>query len=177
MFLHKFDKYILKYTNKYCRNFWVDKLMSLITHLGDLGFIWFVTAAVLITKRDYKRFGIMLIFAMVLTTILGEGILKNLIRRLRPCTEALASKLLISKPITYSFPSGHTASSFAAALILAKISMVFGITAFCMASLISYSRVYLHVHYPTDIVGGIVLGTICSDVVIYIFNHGIINFA
>jgi undecaprenyl-diphosphatase len=150
--------------------------MSFITHLGDLGFIWIATAAILIAKRDNKKYGLMLLCAIILTTILGEGILKNLIRRLRPCTEALASKLLISKPITYSFPSGHTASSFAAAIILAKISKVFGISAFCMASLISYSRVYLRVHYPTDIVGGIILGVICSDVVMYVFNQGIINF-
>lgn len=176
MLLQRFDKYILKFTDKHFRRLGVDKAMTYITRLGDMGFIWIALATILIAKRDYKKYGIMVVFALMLTTILGEGILKNLIKRLRPHTDAIATKLLISKPITYSFPSGHTASSFAAAVILAKISIIFGVFAFSMASLIAYSRVYLHVHYPTDIVGGIILGFISSNIVIYIFDQGLLSF-
>lgn len=112
----------------------------------------------------------MVLSALVLTTTVGEGIIKHLIRRIRPFSDIDQNTLLISKPITYSFPSGHSASSFAAAGIFIATSNPFAIYAIIIAALIAFSRLYLNVHYPTDVISGIILGLICSNVIINIFS-------
>ena len=81
-----------------------------------------------------------------------------------------AIQLLIASPTDFSFPSGHTMSSFAAASVIFHANTNMGIMAFVFASLIAFSRLYLYVHYPTDVLAGIVLGILASYVVIWIFK-------
>ncbi|NLZ48864.1 MAG: phosphatase PAP2 family protein, partial [Clostridiales bacterium] len=77
----------------------------------------------------------------------------------------------ISKPSSFSFPSGHTGFSFAATGVLAKYFRKYRIPLFILASLMAFSRVYLCVHYPSDIIGGIILGLICSQISIWVFDR------
>ena len=109
--------------------------------------------------------------ALILSTILGEGILKHVVQRVRPSEDIPAVNLLIAKPLSYSFPSGHTASSFAVAGVLAKYFKDYAIEFLGLASLIAFSRLYLYVHYPTDVLAGIILGLICSRIIIYMFSR------
>lgn len=101
-----------------------------------------------------------------ISEILGEEILKHIFKRIRPS----AVNLLIAKPVSYSFPSGHATSSFAAAGVLVKYFKKYAFEFLSLASLIAFSRSYLYVHYLTDVLAGIVLGLICSAITIYLSN-------
>ena len=97
-------------------------------------------------------------------------ILKNAVQRIRPCDLNAAVELLIERPHDWSFPSGHTTSSFAAAAALLYANKKMGIPALILASLIAFSRLYLYVHFPTDILAGILIGVACALLVIYIYK-------
>jgi len=144
--------------------------MPRITSLGNGGIIWIIIALVFVLNGKTRTLGEMIISSLILTTILGEGIIKHVIRRSRPFLNEIEDKLLIVKPITYSFPSGHTSSSFAAAGILYSMQSKLAVFAFLLAAVIAFSRIYLNVHYPTDVFMGIVLGLFCAHLVVYAFN-------
>lgn len=175
-YLQGIDIKVLNLLNKRFRYALLDKIMPLITALGNGGLVWIIASIYMISNEDYKIQGYMIMTALIVTTIIGEGIIKHLIKRTRPFINLIESKLLISKPITYSFPSGHTASSFAAAGILLAMNNKWSILAIILASLIAFSRVYLNVHYPTDVVTGIILGLLCSRLVITIFHSKITTY-
>ncbi len=140
-----------------------DVLMPMITSLGNVGIAWIILAALLLMIRRTRRTGAVLAAALVLDVILCNGIIKNAVARMRPFDRNPLAELLIHKPLDYSFPSGHTAASFAAAsgLYFAGERRLWK-PALVLAALIAFSRLYLYVHYPTDVVGGAVLGIFCG---------------
>lgn len=168
--LQSFDTALLGFINSYFHNSLLDSVMPMITALGNGGIVWVLLSAVLLLNRKYRFVGLLTVSAILLSSLLGEGILKHLIQRPRPFMDIPAINLLIAKPLTYSFPSGHTASSFAAAGILGKKFRQYRIPIYILAALIAFSRMYLYVHYPTDILGGILLGFICSKIVLYFYE-------
>lgn len=170
-FIQNLDNAILLYIHNNMHSPILDKVMVGITSLGNGGMVWIIIAAILLLNKKYRKIGVMVIVALLLTTILGEGILKHIVGRLRPSNEILNSSGLISKPLSYSFPSGHTASAFAAAGILAKYFKKYSALIFTLAVLIAFSRLYLYVHYPTDVLAGLFLGLICCKGTIYIFER------
>lgn len=141
----------------------LDKFMCLITHLGDAGIIWIILAIVMILIPKTRKSGVIVAAALVVDVLLCNVILKNLVGRIRPFDVNTSVQLLISKPKDFSFPSGHTAASFAsvAALYLAGEKKLWK-PALVLAILIAFSRMYLYVHYPTDILGGIIFGILSA---------------
>jgi undecaprenyl-diphosphatase len=103
--------------------------------------------------------------------MIANVLLKNLVARVRPYDVNTAVNLLISKPTDWSFPSGHTTASFGAAAALLYADKKFGIAAYIIAAIIAFSRMYLYVHYPTDILGGIAVGTLSFFIVITVYKH------
>lgn len=150
----------------------LDRTMPQITRLGDGGVLWILVALAFVFNGSSRAVGEMIIAALILTTILGEGIIKHLIRRTRPFVNGIEEKLLIVKPLTYSFPSGHTSSSFAAAGVLFAVHSRLALMAVVFAALIAFSRIYLNVHYPTDVFIGVLLGLFCAHVVVSSFRGG-----
>lgn len=140
-----------------------DSVMCFITSLGNAGMIWILLAMILLLLPKMRKSGMILMTALILDVILCNGILKNVFARVRPCDVNTAVQLLVPRPDDYSFPSGHTAAAFAtvAALYLAGKRKLWK-PALVLAALIAFSRVYLYVHYPTDILGGILVGTVCG---------------
>ena len=140
-----------------------DKIMCLITSLGNAGLIWIILALVLLAIPKTRKSGMIVMIALILDIILCNGLLKHIFARVRPCNVNTAIQLLIPRPSDYSLPSGHTAASFAAvaALYFAGEKKMWKI-ALILASLIAFSRLYLYVHYPTDILGGIIVGIVCG---------------
>jgi undecaprenyl-diphosphatase len=168
--LENLDLGALKFIHDFSQNYFFDKIMPVITSLGNMGLIWIIIALILVFNKRHRDVGIMIIAALILTSIIGEGILKHLIQRPRPFIAIPTVHLLIAKPMSYSFPSGHTASSFAAAGIIFSTLKKFRIHATILAATIAFSRMYLFVHYPLDILGGIVLGLLCSKIVLKVYK-------
>ena len=141
----------------------LDAGMLFFTHLGDAGFIWAALTAVLLVFRRTRRVGCVLAAALLVDAVLCNLILKPLVARVRPCDILTEVQLLIPHPDDFSFPSGHTAASFASvtALWLAGKKQ-WAMAALPVGVLIAFSRMYLCVHYPTDILGGAILGAACG---------------
>lgn len=142
---------------------WLDKIMVAITSLGNAGILWIVMAAVLLIIPKTRKTGLCMAIALVLDLLITNCLLKNLVARTRPYDVANFTDLIVKKPTDYSFPSGHTAASFAAvtALFMRKEKLL-GVISCVIAILIAFSRMYLYVHFPTDIIGGLVVGIIAG---------------
>lgn len=133
--------------------------MCFVTKLGDAGMIWIALAVILLIIPKTRKTGIVMLAALCIDLILCNGILKNLFARIRPCEVNTQVPLLIARPDDFSFPSGHTAASFAAVAALNfSEERTLWKPALALACLIAISRLYLYVHYPTDILGGILTG-------------------
>lgn len=137
----------------------VDMVMTFITRLGNAGAVWIVLAVILLIIPKTRRSGAVLAAALCVDALLCNGILKTLFGRIRPYDVNTSVRLLIARPVDFSFPSGHTAISFAAvtALMMAGERKLWK-PALVIAVLIAFSRLYLYVHYPTDILGGVIVG-------------------
>ena len=157
----------------------LDRVMCFITSLGNAGIIWILLNVVLLVNPKIRRTkdgmrcrlfgesgrqsGYILLAALILDLILCNGILKNLFCRVRPFDIKTSIELLVKRPVDYSFPSGHTAASFAAvaALYFAGEKKAWKI-ALVLACLIAFSRLYLYVHYPTDVLGCMLVGVLAG---------------
>ena len=129
----------------------LDKIMQLITHLGDAGIIWIILTIVMILIPKTRKSGVIMAAALIVDVILCNVILKNLIARVRPYDVNTAVQILVAKPKDFSFPSGHTAASFASvtALYLAGEKKL-------------WKPALAYVHYPTDILGGVIFGSLSA---------------
>ena len=148
----------------------LDKIMVAITKLGDAGIFWIILALALIGIKKTRKCGILMILSMAVGLILGNGILKNVIARSRPCWIDPNIPLLIPNPDDFSFPSGHTLASFISAIMIFLHNKKWGIVTLIIAALISFSRLYLFVHFPTDVLGAILLAAIISISMYHLWN-------
>lgn len=166
----RLDKKLLDFCSVKLKNKRLDRMMPIITHSNDFGFIY-ITLIILSILMDYKTYLAAGIFASIcLGLILGEGLLKHLIKRKRPiCSVPCKLKAMRFQGI-YSFPSGHTTSSFAAFGVMWFMHSQLWLIFLIFAILISFSRIYLQVHYPTDVFAGMLLGLICSKLAVFLAN-------
>lgn len=151
------DFFLLDLIQNYLRCGFLDAVMVFFTQLGDNGIIWIVLTLIFLYTERYRKMGVAMTFALVIALLLGNELLKELIRRPRPFTFREIS-LLIPPPSGFSFPSGHTMASFAAANAIWLTHRRLGKWAFLVASIIAFSRVYLYVHFPTDVLCGTLFG-------------------
>ena len=144
----------------------LNEIMKAVTHLGDAGALWIILAAVLLAFPKTRKSGAIVAAALIVDLVLCNGILKNIF----DVKEGIS--LLITAPKDFSFPSGHTAASFTAvaALYFAGEKKLWKISC-AVAVLIAFSRMYLYVHYPTDILGGIIVGIVSGLVGAYIIKR------
>ena len=145
----------------------LDVIMKIFTYLGEAGILWIAISLVLVIIPKTRKCGFTMALAMALTFLIGNVILKNAIGRGRPCWVDQNVKLLIKLPDDYSFPSGHTMNGITASLCLFFYYHKAGIGAIVVACIIAFSRMYLFVHWPTDILAGCLLGAV--DAVISFF--------
>ncbi len=170
--LFELDGNILLWIQEYLRNDVLNTIMKFITSLGDAGLIWILSAVVLLFFKKTRKVGIMIGMALIGSIILNNLILKNMFQRTRPYEVVDGLTRLIGKQSDFSFPSGHTGSSIAASIVIFKnLPKKFGIPALIVGILISFSRLYIGVHYPTDVIVGAIMGAVSAFISIKLYNY------
>lgn len=146
----------------------LDKVMIFFSKIGDVGAVWIAIGLILLFIKGYRHVGIAALLALLIGTIITDMTLKDWIGRERPFTFVEGLELIIDPHNSKSFPSGHTTASFSAAFVLAYYLEKYRIPVLILAGLISFSRMYLYVHFPTDILAGILVGLMASFLAITI---------
>ena len=159
----RFDLPILEWiaANLHCP--FLDAVMPIITLLGDAGIFWIAIAALCLFFPKYRKMGLSMGVSLLIGLLVCNVLLKPLVGRIRPYDYQLEHfgktiQLLVAAQHDFSFPSGHTIASFEAATAILLHNRKLGIVAMILAVLISFSRLYLYVHYPTDVLTSVVLG-------------------
>jgi len=160
--IQNIDDSILMFIQNNICNPTLDKLMPIVTSIGNGGLVWIVVAMVLLLIKKYRKYGVIMFIALLLCLIIGNVCIKTLVARPRPCHINTTIKLLIGIPLDYSFPSGHTMCAFAATAVLWYMNKKIGIISSILAIAIAFSRMYLYVHYPSDIFCGALIGLLIS---------------
>lgn len=152
------DLRVLDWTYTHLRSRAGNIIMPLLSLLGNFGFIWFCITGFLFFTRINTKAAYATFWSLFFSALLGNIILKNVIRRPRPFSVRDGYNTLIDHPLDYSFPSGHTCSSFAAATAICYFWPLYGFLAILLACGISVSRIYLCVHFLSDVLFSVALG-------------------
>ena len=148
-------------------NLWcpvLDVAMPIITLLGDAGIFWIAVSVLFMITKKYRKTGIGMMLALMMGLLVCNIWLKPTVARMRPYDFQMEYflkeiPLLAGAMHDFSFPSGHTIASFEAAVVILLNHKKLGIAAIILACLIAFSRLYLYVHYPTDVICSVILGT------------------
>ena len=176
-FAERFDLPILEWIAANLQCGFLDFIMPLITVLGDAGIFWIAASVILIFIPKYRKAGLSMGLALLFGVVVCNMILKPWVGRIRPYDYQLEHfgktiQLLVATPHDYSFPSGHTIASFEAAVALTIHHRKLGTIAMVLAILIAFSRMYLYVHYPTDVLASVILGTAFAFLAAFLVKKG-----
>ena len=155
----QFDMNILHAIHENLSGGFMDFIMPIITMFGEYGLFWIAISVVLIIIKKTRRCGVTACGAILTSFIIGNILLKHIFARSRPCwLEPDYLTMLVAVPKDFSFPSGHSMISFTVATVLFLYNKKIGIPALVLAALIAFSRLYLFVHFPTDVLVGTLMG-------------------
>lgn len=162
------DGEILLQIQQHLRTDMLTPFMKIVTFLGNGGWFWILCAVVLLAVPKTRKTGYAAVLSLIFGVIVTNLLLKNIVARPRPFAEIEALIPLIVKPTDFSFPSGHTTASFAVALVMLRmLPKKIGIPAVVLAALVAFSRLYLGVHYPTDVLAGFVVALVGSSLAVW----------
>ena len=170
--IQSIDEMILMWVQNNFRFDWLSPAVEFFTNLGGTGSIWIVIALIMMCRKSTRKAGFLAIISMIVTALLTM-VIKITVTRPRPYVimEMLSPLLISSDP--NSFPSGHTSSAFAVGIVwltlLPKVWMK--VVAVILAVIMGISRIYVGVHYPSDVLFGAVVGCVCGIVVMKVYNH------
>jgi undecaprenyl-diphosphatase len=161
-FLYQIDVKLLYFINHTLSNPVFDKFFPFITEVKNWYIAYIILFIILLIKggRIGRISAVILILLIIVTDQFSSFFLKNLIARIRPCNELLGLRLLVGCTDSYSFPSSHAVNNFAVAMFFTKIFPKFKWYFFTTATLLAFSRPYVGVHYPSDAIGGILIGLV-----------------
>ena len=160
--IFQWDSSLLLWIQDSLRSAALSPVVLFITRLGDKGIFWILVSLALLIVRKTRPIGVTCGVAMVIGLIVTNLVIKNWVARVRPYELIPGLECLVGIQDDFSFPSGHPTNSFACAWVLfRRVPRKWGIPALVMAVLIALSRLYVGVHYPTDVIGGFVIG-MCS---------------
>lgn len=167
--IQQLDGEILLLIQQYLRTDMLTPFMKSVTFLGNGGWFWILCSVVLLAVPKTRKTGYAAALSLIFGAIVTNLLLKNIVARPRPFAEIEALIPMITKPKDFSFPSGHTTASFAVALVMLRmLPKKLGIPAVVLAALVAFSRLYLGVHYPTDVLAGFVIALVGSTLSVWI---------
>lgn len=165
-FIQSLDNEILYYIIENWRNSFTNGFFTFVSMLGDKGFIWIAVAVIMLFSKKWRSCGIIRLLSLGVGAVLGSAVIKNIICRPRPFAADPSIILLTDLPGgVYSFPSGHSNAAGAAATVLSFKNRKAGAAAWAFALLMAFSRVFLAVHYPSDVAAGLAFGALCAALV------------
>ena len=165
------DGGFLLFLQESVRNPILDNIMIFITSLGNGGMIWIAATIALLIPKKTRKAGVVSAVALLGSLIINNNIVKNIVQRPRPFVTFTDLQIIIPTPSEFSFPSGHTSSSFAAAAVFYRhLPKKLGIPSVILAGLIGFSRLYVGVHYPTDVIAGVLMGILLSYLAEFLVN-------
>lgn len=165
-----FDTAVLDFIQHFIKSGFLDPIMVIIGHLGEKGALFLAAGIIMLFFKRTRATGAMVLAAITLGFLVGELGLKTLINRPRPFVANPDIQLMIDIPSGSSFPSGHSCSALAAATVMIVRDKRFGIPAMIIALLIVFSRLYNYVHYPSDVIAGMLLGIISAIIIMVVFR-------
>lgn len=169
--IQSIDFTILDFIQNHLRCHALDSFFKTITSLGNGGFIWIAIAIILLCTKKNKKLGFQMLVALALGYLFGNLLVKNLVARERPFLSNSLIELIIKEPREFSFPSGHALSSFSASFTIFMYNKKYGLLAIILAAGIAFSRLYLYVHYPSDVLGALVLALFVSYLAKYLIQY------
>lgn len=165
--INLFEANIVYWIQNHLRAGFLTPVMQVITALGNGGAFWIVLTVLLLLFKKTRRAGLCCALALVLDLLVVNIALKPIVARVRPYDVVQDIRVITSLPGDHSFPSGHSAASFAAAWALFRTERrQWGVPALVLAALISLSRLYVGVHYPTDVICGAAIGALSAVVAV-----------
>lgn len=170
--LLEIDGNILIWIQDNLRNSVLDPIMKCITYLGNGGALWILLSILFIIMPKTRKIGIVCACSLACTFLIDNIILKNIVARIRPYDALENLNRIIAAQSDFSFPSGHSGSSFSVAVVMFKeMPKKIGVTALIIAFLIALSRLYVGVHYPSDVLVGCIVGTIIALICCFIYHR------
>ncbi len=166
------DKKAMLFLQNNIQTDFLDKIMPRVSAAANAGIIWILAACIMGMSDKYKKTSKILIKALLLSTFVCNLVLKPFFGRIRPFDALESVESRIKEPKDPSFPSGHTMASFVAAMVIFCTSPLLGTAAFILAFFIAVSRLYLLVHYPSDVIIGSWLGAVIGALSIFKFGKG-----
>ena len=163
--------YILNYIQNNYRNDFLDKLMPFISTITQVGAVWVVFMIITFFIPKHRRLGFMMLCNFALSLLICTVILKPIVSRIRPYELNSYISLIVRPEIDPSFPSGHSFFAFSCATTCFIYNKKLGLLMYALAFLVAASRLYLYVHFPTDVFFGIVFGTVTAIVSYCIFRE------
>lgn len=169
------DYLILMFIQENLRFDWLTRPLVFISHLGNSGLFWILLCLVLLIFKRTRRMGLCGLLALLIGALITNVALKNMVARVRPYEQFSDIILLLERQKDFSFPSGHACSSFAAAFALYRASeqrtQLIGKLSVILAAVIAWSRLYVGVHFPTDVLGGALIGAVIAYLVCAVYRR------
>ena len=163
--INTFDYNILSWIQDGLRSAAATPIVTFITHLGDKGILWILLTIALICFRKTRKMGMACLISMVIGLVVTNLVIKNWAARPRPYDFFEDLTLIIERQHDFSFPSGHSTNSFACAWVIFRMAKKrYGVPALILAILIALSRLYVGVHYPTDVLAGVAIGILSAEI-------------
>ncbi|MEG0164992.1 phosphatase PAP2 family protein [Anaerorhabdus sp.] len=164
------DIQIMMWIQEHMRSEFMDSFMKFITWIGDWMLLWAILFVIYFIFKKQGRNAKILALSLCISFLVNQLVLKNIVKRPRPFVENSQLPSLINEPTSYSFPSSHSATSFAVASSLSLVNKSLRFISYLLAILIAFSRVYLNVHHPSDVLVGALVGILSTYVAEKIVN-------
>lgn len=169
--LYELDVNILLFIQEHLRFDFLTPILKFLTMLGDHGMLWIGIALLLVLVKRTRPIGATAGASLAINALLVNVFLKNIVARTRPYEVIDGLTRLVGEQSDFSFPSGHTSSAFSVAVVMFMLMpKKYGVPALIMATLIAYSRLYVGVHYPSDVIGGIIVGILAAVICVAIYK-------